>query len=567
MIRKGLRLWVDILCINQNDPIERNEHILRMGSIYQHAKHVIYWLGDETHNSNQAFDHITSIAEAWRKNSEDRWHFSLPDRRPELCLPPVWLSILDIMQRPFWRRVWIKQELAMGKLDTPLLCGQKAIAWGELYEAVYLATYQSVGYIEHLLFQHTAKSTASSRSPLTTDPLRRIPLYQLNTLREKLTQLSEIEQRETMLAHRMPSILDFSRSSEATDPRDKVYAIASLLSTPVTKRMRVNYEWPVELVYTSFTKAVIEATQSLDILDYSILNSNRSTPTWVPDWRLDKHTRIFSGIKTRKPYRASGILAAVAQFSEIDPHILSVNGYQVDVLDGLARSTESSSSSSTTNPSSRHQLFQSTGFTSAYGTSSTAIRDALWRTYTADINRNGDPAPGSFERILDLWDNAATETLATDPKSAPSNSSNELMQRRHLFQKILKNTSELFLAGLPIREYLSSQPSSSPTKAEPANRKLTLESALERVYTTSLDRRLATTRDRGYLCMVPDVSLPGDVVCVLYGCSLPVVLRQDPATATKWDVVGTCYCHGISQGEAVDLVETGQLKKQTFVLR
>jgi len=41
-IQNGTRVWVDALCINQNDVLEKNVEVKRMGEIYKHAERVSY---------------------------------------------------------------------------------------------------------------------------------------------------------------------------------------------------------------------------------------------------------------------------------------------------------------------------------------------------------------------------------------------------------------------------------------------------------------------------------------------------------------------------------------------
>lgn len=38
-------LWVDAICINQNDTGERGSQVAKMTDIYRHAEQVIVWLG------------------------------------------------------------------------------------------------------------------------------------------------------------------------------------------------------------------------------------------------------------------------------------------------------------------------------------------------------------------------------------------------------------------------------------------------------------------------------------------------------------------------------------------
>lgn len=41
---KSLPVWIDALCINQDDVLERNQQVNIMADIYRHAESVIVWL-------------------------------------------------------------------------------------------------------------------------------------------------------------------------------------------------------------------------------------------------------------------------------------------------------------------------------------------------------------------------------------------------------------------------------------------------------------------------------------------------------------------------------------------
>jgi hypothetical protein len=60
--------------------------------------------------------------------------------------------------------------------------------------------------------------------------------------------------------------------------------------------------------------------------------------------------------------------------------------------------------------------------------------------------------------------------------------------------------------------------------------------------------------NRGTLGMVPEKAKKQDAVCILAGCSIPVILRRygDP---DKFEFVGECYLQGYMNGEAVDELE------------
>jgi hypothetical protein len=76
-------------------------------------------------------------------------------------------------------------------------------------------------------------------------------------------------------------------------------------------------------------------------------------------------------------------------------------------------------------------------------------------------------------------------------------------------------------------------------------------------FTPSADRLLYECKDglhghtvfitsTGMLCVGPEVWLPGDVVVVLHGASLPFVLR--PASDGLWRLVGECYLYDVNEG-------------------
>lgn len=48
-------IWIDAICINQSDELEREEQVTKMKAIYENAEEVILWLGPSYENSHLAF--------------------------------------------------------------------------------------------------------------------------------------------------------------------------------------------------------------------------------------------------------------------------------------------------------------------------------------------------------------------------------------------------------------------------------------------------------------------------------------------------------------------------------
>ncbi|KAJ4285980.1 hypothetical protein N0V90_013546 [Kalmusia sp. IMI 367209] len=62
-------LWVDAICINQFDVLERNREVLRMLGIYQNAQQVVVWLGTDIPYTGSAMDHLIHLERKWREQS------------------------------------------------------------------------------------------------------------------------------------------------------------------------------------------------------------------------------------------------------------------------------------------------------------------------------------------------------------------------------------------------------------------------------------------------------------------------------------------------------------------
>ena len=77
-------------------------------------------------------------------------------------------------------------------------------------------------------------------------------------------------------------------------------------------------------------------------------------------------------------------------------------------------------------------------------------------------------------------------------------------------------------------------------------------------------RRVLIT-EKGHIGSAPPTAEEGDIVCVLYGCSVPVILRK-VQDQELYEFVGECYLHGFMDAEAIALQIRGVLTEQEFTL-
>jgi hypothetical protein len=94
-------LWVDAICINQNDVVERGHQVRLMRDIFSRAKRVVVWLG----SSRQVEDCLMQI----KKGS-----MTPKDIDPILQARYIaeWgMSVARIFDQPWFQRVWVIQEV------------------------------------------------------------------------------------------------------------------------------------------------------------------------------------------------------------------------------------------------------------------------------------------------------------------------------------------------------------------------------------------------------------------------------------------------------------------------
>ena len=152
---KSRVLWVDAICINQTDhqPDERNHQIPMMPSIYGDAEQVCVWLGSASQDSDQAIDFIETIM-------KDIWKLD------QLCedrhVAGDWAALLKLIMRPWFSRRWIVQEIALAR-NGVIYCGPRTISWRTFSDAVSL--FVEVETATHRLSDIMKKESISNHIP------------------------------------------------------------------------------------------------------------------------------------------------------------------------------------------------------------------------------------------------------------------------------------------------------------------------------------------------------------------------------------------------------------------
>lgn len=490
-------LWVDAICINQDDDREKGEQIRLMRAIYQQGRRTVAWFGLEdggTHMLGAFVEWVLHAKQAiestddwiarddkrfYRLSAEDRMTYDIPDDHHV-----GYASLQYLLSRSWTRRIWTIQEVAVAG-DTVIQCGPYTFSMRDIAYALSFVLGLGLG-----------------------------PRF---TTRLSTTWFERISQQEGR-RRKLLSLVKQHWRCEATKAHDKIYALCGLAcdAGPDGLNIQFQYNKSGDEVYTDFARAVICKYRSLDILScLASFSEDRSSglPSWVPDWRVWNPQTIVYG----KPDLENGtpgpcnILFAATKDSVADPTFdadsqeLQLWGYIIDTIKEVGRCrpfhhTTSSGLSLIFNWRSvakcrKRKRYKHTGQPRV---------EAFYDTCTMG-NVGGildDPAKqyGEFDEKLHnlaiLWSPWAT--------CDQINSASELVKEEDVWGSVVEGASAV-----------------------------------------TINRRLIRTR-KDYLGLVHGQAQKGDKLALLKGGRLPVIIRK---RGTKWKLVGDGYIHGIMMGE------------------
>jgi hypothetical protein len=114
-------LWIDALCIDQSDARERTHQVGIMSEIFGGAEQVISWLGPAYHDSGHAMAAIAGYSNPYTSKHSKESSLSQAELAEAIC---------SLCERPYWKRLWIFQELRHAQ-RIQLMCGTTRISWDQ----------------------------------------------------------------------------------------------------------------------------------------------------------------------------------------------------------------------------------------------------------------------------------------------------------------------------------------------------------------------------------------------------------------------------------------------------
>ncbi len=143
---------IDALCIIQDEQHQEKDIQIRcMPNFYVGASEVFAWIGPGDAITDQAMRYIRRRVPSLREAAE-RGRVNLQLAHFEETFHEVALCVRDIFRKPYWRRLWILQELALSP-KTTLVCGNEELSWRMFIDfatQVAVAKFNSDRVLQHI---------------------------------------------------------------------------------------------------------------------------------------------------------------------------------------------------------------------------------------------------------------------------------------------------------------------------------------------------------------------------------------------------------------------------------
>jgi hypothetical protein len=579
------KIWVDAICINQADIPEKEIQVHRMKDIYGQSIGVFVHLGMEQDDTNRGIDVLQRIVTDMAHGVDRSLDLLQAREQPTEVDRQDYTALMRLLTRPYWNRLWILQELAMGRFGLAIGYGNRRLQFQELVSAAKFIWHNMESFllvIRTNASEPTARVGTNAEADIAAemsthlDALNRsvwviLFVYQLWELGQRLENSQAITYADLQLP-----LFNLCQNAQATVPHDKIYGLLSIMPEAIKMDMKqyTDYTLPIEAVFVAFSKAVINYTGRLDII-YSRSLRQELAPSWVTDWRLlphrvsllhDWHTYGYNEfesayrnlrqmVETSRQAQADGGRNYPFQFLA-DSSVLACSGIMIGTVDGLAAPMPDMGGKEF--PHSEH--IQPQNQRSPYGDEKATIRALVHTMFANPVW--GDLDEASFFRIPwlrgELYESCANCDIVLD--DAWKANISEMIQHdwSFLFTYGSYMHFELFrchlgrflIGGKRFQDYFVQNISEL---SMPPDR---IRLDLAKVSGGHLGRRLITLHT-GHFGLGPNTVLPNDAVYVILGCSLPVVLRR-AANTPHFRVIGECYVEGFANGEAVLGYEEGQ---------
>jgi hypothetical protein len=511
-------LWIDAICIDQSNGVEKGHQIPFMSQIYSRTASLLIWWGPNSAVEDDAFAMIPAVSSTMQTfaRPECTW----PEWTDEECaavgIPPrsspFWGSLGEIFDRPWLSRLWVVQEVSLAKFEsTKVLCGTVTLAWRDV-------VFFEAGISHHRL-----------------SDFLKIPHWKSEDFvavkEDEMTGILGLYYTQCVLPRCIESdLFDISRmirlmrSKRTSKPVDRVYGVLGLLPPEIRKAITVNTNFSVTEVYFDFARAAVQAGYGIVLLNnVSSAKQLEGFVSWCPNFDSNIAAYLLSTTAESCGYQASYEEQPTGTDYSIclipNSNIIRALGLRIDKVSEIVqgnydiRSTKESIEweAACLHLTCRVFKFEESG----------NVPEAYWRTLIAN-------STFGFQKDSTTWHKCDTDL-------------------QDVYQRWKANRNVERLPGDP-----------GPMLDE------SIGSFMGSTQRACTHRQFFATSG-GRIGLGPIDTKVGDSVCVLYGGPVPFIIREHSDDRLCY-LIGEAYVHGLMAGEAIKMRDHEGLSNTHFYI-
>ncbi|KAI1324681.1 heterokaryon incompatibility protein-domain-containing protein [Xylariaceae sp. FL0255] len=600
------RLWLDAMCINQDDVNERNAQVSIMGDIYHRAYVVAVWLGRDERNE---YDVVVEICKALQTKFLSFLNNGLPVERMSSITDPTvrdrlglselsmntWQVFVQFWNRAWFHRAWVIQEAALAFDPPRFFWGEHEINSGMLYDASRLVIEAGLSVMApprdgEKLEDASRRSKWFSLFTKLGETLAKIRVLKTMVYYPPAEQgLSDGHRRkcdtfggpETIDGRRRTDcmriwthFLDIFRALKATDARDHVYATIPIIKALAAEQnldppnIKIDYSQSVADVYADAARHIMEAGQAPNLLSLSQdpqARERHDIPSWAPDFSAGTSMPIRAEAKTRLQlmpmmYQLAQTASTHHQLPHLevssDLRVLRVRAIMLDEIAAVGETHDELTNMGLWEQTSQILLSRDFFASCALHGKTESRLDSLWRTMIANTSLDDDAIASIdvrsyFKAYMNL--SIMSTVVRCDP---------DHLDKLPFLKKLINEEAEranergdeplvtvdrlVWSATETLRREAAIQAGEMERENsnEPVNRALRFARGSDSMFY----RRIILTK-QGYLGIGPMSTLPGDQVWVMPGMQLPTILRRmgteaEKSVTDRLTLLGEAYLHG-----------------------
>jgi hypothetical protein len=274
-----LYIWVDAICINQDDIDEKSGQVTRLRDIYSCAFEVLAWLGD---SMEQDADWIALVCElssgltAADVYKTGEFSFDMSQRMDRFLksnlLAPQELErcMVQMATRPWFSDVWSVGAASLPVETTRLMIGSHEVGLDKF--STFLSSWKLSG-------RFASPSLADTLDgPIRLEHIRQSYRTKFIPIREQADGQSPVR-----LAEELWATLRDTQHYRCRLPQDKIYGILSLTSSSrLPDSLAPNYRLHFTDPFRQYARFLYEQGGYLDAIQCP--KREPAVPTWVPDF-------------------------------------------------------------------------------------------------------------------------------------------------------------------------------------------------------------------------------------------------------------------------------------------